>query len=205
MSHIQIAHFEEIRLRSCFFFSLHVETWTFSTAEPKYCWWVFKAYRPKNTRRSIEQQKHTDHKMIFNTLVNWRLLSFINDFFLPPTDKHTLVNEKQQACPETLTNPPLPSHLPTSLGHLPLSPESHPLQPTLLRPLTLSGLVRSLPRMWEPILACQLLTVIHIVNRKSRWWVLIQIPREGCTAAHKGHFLLMRPISLWERGEVEEI
>lgn len=47
----------------------------------------------------------------------------------------------------------------------------HPVLPTFIRPLTLSRHVHSAPRMWKPILACHLLTVIHIINRKSSCWL----------------------------------
>lgn len=47
----------------------------------------------------------------------------------------------------------------------------HPVLPTFIRPLTLSRHVHSSPRMWKPILACHLLTVTHIINRKSSRWL----------------------------------
>lgn len=46
----------------------------------------------------------------------------------------------------------------------------HPVLPSFLQPLTLSRHVRPSPRMWKPILACHLHTVIHIINRKSSCW-----------------------------------
>lgn len=47
----------------------------------------------------------------------------------------------------------------------------HPVLPTFIRPLTQSRHVHSSPRMWKPILACHLLTVTHIINRKSSCWL----------------------------------
>lgn len=59
--------------------------------------------------------------MFCNTLVNVCPSSTLFCRFAD-TNKHTRVNKKQQASPHALTSTPLPSHLPTSLGHLPFLP-----------------------------------------------------------------------------------
>lgn len=94
---------------------------------------------------------------------------------------HSQYNHKRVSCckrihqAHTLTH--ITSHFTRSFPLLPRgainegkSKFVHPVLPTFLQPLTPSRVVRSSPRMWKPILACHLLTVIHIINRKSSRW-----------------------------------